>query len=218
MSFSIFHSTLYSMDWFIAFNDAHPYLFYLVAFVGMFIEGDIMLLILGALSKEKYVSFTGMFLVAFVATMVHDIIFWKIGKKLGKLKKKKYLYFDITTFTSFLQKMSKHAGLFIIFSKFAWNFNRIVIVALGYISTPLKKLVRYSLVSSMLWPLSYMSIGYIFAEETDIFRQRIEIVGLLVLGIIVLIILFEMYIKKIVFKFFGSDKGIGDSFSGDCKE
>ncbi len=206
------------MDWFIVFNDAHPYLFYLVAFVGMFIEGDIMLLILGALSKEKYVSFTGMFLVAFVATIIHDIIFWKIGRKLGKLKRRKYLYFNITNFTSFLERMSKYAGLFIIFSKFAWNFNRIVIVAFGYIALPLKKLLRYSIVSATLWPLSYMSIGYIFAEETDIFRQRIEVVGLLVLGIILLIVLFEMYIKKIVFRFFNNNKGIGDTLSGDCKE
>lgn len=199
------------MDWFISFNEAHPYLFYVVAFVGMFVEGDIMLLLLGALSKEKYVRFSDMFLVAFIATILHDILFWKIGKKLGFLKRKKYLYFNIAQFTSFIQRMSRYAGLFIIFSKFAWNFNRIVIVSFGYISIPLKKLVRYSFISAVLWPLSYMSIGYIFTEKTNLFAQRIEVIGLSVLVVILFIFLFESYIKKIVFRFFGNE-------DEDCKD
>ena len=209
------------MDWFITFNNVHPYLFYLVAFVGMFIEGDVMLLILGALSKGKYVSFTGMFLVAFVATIMHDVIFWGIGKKLGKLKRKKYLYFNIASFTSFLERMSGYAGLFIVFSKFAWNFNRITIVSFGYMALPFKKLLRYLVVTATIWPLTYMSIGYMYAEKTDIFRQRIEIVGLLIFGIILFIILFEMYIKKIVFRFFNNNKGIKSIPSTspeDCKK
>lgn len=163
-----------------------------------------MLLFLGALSRGRFVSFSEMFLVAFVATLVHDFIFWKLGYRLGKLQKKKYLYFNLERFTNFLERIRPYAGIFIIFSKFAWNFNRIVLVSAGYINIPLKKIMKYSVVTAFLWPSLYMTIGFIFADQTDIFKQGLTTVGLLVVGILVFLILFELYIKKLVTRLFFS--------------
>jgi membrane protein DedA with SNARE-associated domain len=203
------------MDWLIAFDAQHPLLIYGLAFIGMYVEGDIMLLLLGALSRGRYVSFFGMFVVAFIATIVHDIIFWKIGERLGRLKRKKYLYFNLEKITQYMERMRKWAGLYVVFSKFAWNFNRVVLVGLGYIGIPLRRVVKFSLISAIMWPLLYMSIGFVFADQTELFKQRIEVVGLIIAGIIVLIILFELYIRKMVMKVFFSNNS---SSQADIRE
>ncbi|OGM90555.1 hypothetical protein A2755_03300 [Candidatus Wolfebacteria bacterium RIFCSPHIGHO2_01_FULL_48_22] len=190
------------MDWLIAFDAAHPILIYAVAFIGMYIEGDFMLLLLGALARGRYVSYFGMLLVAFVATILHDIIFWKIGNWLSRKKRTKYLYFDLTKLITFLDRMKKWSGAYIVFSKFAWNFNRFILVGLGYVGVPFKKILTYSPISAVIWPILYMSIGFVFADQTDIFRQRIERVGMFIAGMVVLVIVFELFIRKIVIKNF----------------
>lgn len=200
------------MDWLIGFDAHHPFLIYGLAFVGMYIEGDIMLLLLGALARGRYVSFVWMFAVAFSATILHDMLFWKIGELLGRKKKKKYLYFNLEKITEYMERVRKYAGMYVVFSKFAWNFNRVVLVSLGYIGVPLKKVMRYAVIPAIAWPLMYMSIGFVFADQTHIFRQRIEIVGLCIAALIVFLIFFESYIRKLVVKIFLKSE------AGDIKE
>ncbi|MFA7201740.1 MAG: hypothetical protein WC099_01995 [Candidatus Paceibacterota bacterium] len=203
------------MDWLIAFSQDHTLLVYGVTFVMMFLEGDISLLIFGALSRGRYLNFSTLFFVAFIATLVHDMIFWKIGAWLAKREKKKYFYFDLDTFVGFMERYRSFAGVVIIFSKFAWNFNRIILISAGYVKIPLKKVMRYSFVTALLWPSLYMSVGYIFADQTDIFKQRFEIIALGVAGILILLMVFERYIRKLADKiFFGKMNGLHE----ECKK
>jgi membrane protein DedA with SNARE-associated domain len=184
------------MNWLIAFSSAYPILFYFIVFAGMFIEGDFMLLLLGALSRGGYVHFMEVLPVAIAAALVHDMLFWWIGSRLARLQKKKYLFFDLESMTRFMERIKPAAGLFIVLSKFAWNFNRIILVSMGYVKVPFKKLIKYSSFTAVIWPVLYMSVGYVFADQTDIFKQRIEVVGALMVGILALVALFENSIRK----------------------
>jgi len=166
----------------------------------MFIEGDISLLVFGVLARGRLIGFSQAFLVAFVATIIHDILFWKLGGWLAKREKKKYFYFDLDKFVGFMERYRQFTGVFIILSKFAWNFNRIILISLGYIKTPFRKILRYSAITALLWPSLYMTIGYIFADQLDIFKQRLEIVALGIVGVLVFIMVFERYIRKLVDK------------------
>lgn len=175
----------------------------------MFLEGDISLLLFGALSRGRYLSFSTLFFVAFVATLIHDMIFWRLGEWLAKREKKKYFYFDLDKFAGFMERYRPFAGLVIVFSKFAWNFNRIILISTGYVKIPLKKVMKYSFLTALLWPSLYMSIGYMFADQTDIFKQRLEVIALGVAGILILLMVFERYIRKIVDKiFFAKTNGV----------
>lgn len=186
------------MDFFTAFAQSHPLLVYGLAFIMMFIEGDLSLLFFGAIGREKIFSFSQLFMVAFAATIVHDLLFWKLGEWLARREKKKYLYFDLDKFAGFMNRYKQFTGMFIILSKFAWNFNRIILVSVGYTKTPLRKVLKFSAITALLWPSLYMTVGYIFADQTDLFRQRLEIVALVVVGIIILIMLFERYIRNFI--------------------
>ncbi len=180
---------------------------YLIVFLAIIAEGDISLLLFGALSKIGILNFSRTLGVVILAAMTHDVIFWKIGEKLSVMKNKKYLFLDFERMGHFLDKIKPSIGIYVILSKFAWNFNRIVIVSSGYIKTPIKKFIKYSFLSSFLWSVSYMSLGYVFADQTDIFKQKLEVAGILVIGIILIMALFEIYIKKAVKKYFFQSDG-----------
>lgn len=190
------------MTWLLFFIDHYPHFFYLAAFVAMFIEGDFALLLFGGLAKGGFARFSILFLVACAATLIHDYIFWRIGTHLARFNKKKYLCFDLEKLTVSMERFRTYVIPIVFFSKFIWNFNRIILVSTGYLKIPYKKIFLSSFGSACVWPLAYMSIGYVFADQLDIFRQRIETVILAITGVILFIIVFELYIRKFIMKLF----------------
>ncbi|KKS82526.1 MAG: Dolichyl-phosphate-mannose-protein mannosyltransferase [Candidatus Wolfebacteria bacterium GW2011_GWC1_43_10] len=195
------------MSWLQTFADNYPHLIYLAMFLAVIIEGDISLLLLGALSRERYVQFWEVYVIAMLAAIIHDFIFWKIGGRLSVFNKKKYLFFNFEKVTLFLDKLRPMVGLFILLSKFAWNLNRVVLVSAGYIGTEFKKFVKYSIPVALVWPLVFLSVGYVFADQTKIFEQKIGVVGLLIAAILIVVAASQLWLKKIFQKYFGMNGG-----------
>ncbi len=194
------------MDLFLSFIHNHESLVYLAVLVAIIIEGDISLLIFGALSKERVLNFSYVIPIAIIGALIHDFIFWKIGMRLKKIGKKKYMFVDFGKMDGFLERMRPAIGIYIVLSKFVWNFNRVILVSSGYLGLQAKKLFKLSLLSGFLWSLIFMSIGYVFADQTDIFKHRIETAGLFIGLAIVIMIVFENYLRKILKRYvFGNE-------------
>jgi len=190
------------MEWLTLFINNYPSLVFLIIFFAVVAEGDVSLLLFGALGKEKILQFWQVYVIAIFATMLHDVIFWSMGRWLSKTQKKKYLFFNLEKVSMFLEKMKSMAGIYIFTSKFAWNFNRVVLVACGYVGIEFKKFIKVSIPVAFVWPLVLLSLGYVFADQTDIFKQRLEYAGLFVAGFFVFFALFEIYLKKYILKLF----------------
>ncbi|MFA6136198.1 MAG: hypothetical protein WC705_02475 [Candidatus Paceibacterota bacterium] len=205
------------MDWLNSFIDQYSNFAYLIVFLAIIIEGDVSLLLFGALSKEHYVKFWEVYVIAIVAAAIHDIIFWNIGDRIAKSNRTKYLFFDFIKAKAFLERMRPLAGIFIFLSKFAWNLNRVVLVCVGYIRIDFKTFVKYSIPVAILWPLIFLSVGYVFADQTQIFKQKIEIAGLFIIGILVLLVVFELKLKTIFKKYFYEDSGVEKNGGSDVK-
>jgi membrane protein DedA with SNARE-associated domain len=190
------------MHWISSLITNYEPITYLIVFVAIFVEGDISLLIFGALSKERVLDFFLVVPVAILAAILHDVIFWRIGIRFSKTKKRKYLFFNFDKASELLDRIKPTMGIYVLLSKFAWNFSRIIIISSGYVGMRFKKFIRYSAASSFLWTITYMSIGYVFADQTNIFRQKIVVAGTLMAGVVLIMALFEIYIKKILKKYF----------------
>lgn len=190
------------MEWLAHLISSYYSFAYIIVFFATIIEGDITLLVVGALTKGGYLSFLKVFLIGCVASVIHDIIFWSIGVRLSRLKKKTYLFFNLEKINGAFDRIKPVMGIFIIFSKFAWNFNRVVLVLGGYVGIPFFRFIRLSIPAAFLWTFSYLSLGYVFADQTNLFKQKIEYIGLLIAAIIFIIVLFELYLKKIIQRYF----------------
>lgn len=202
----------------------HESITYLIVFIAIFAEGDISLLVFGALSKERVLDFFSIVPIAILAATLHDIIFWHIGVRFSRTKKRKYLFFDFDKASDLLDRIKPTIGIYVLLSKFAWNFSRIIIVSSGYVGMRFKKFLKYSVTSSLLWTITYMSVGYVFADQTDIFKRKLGVAGALMAGIVIIMAFFEIYIKKILKKYFfqnhtnNSNDSLPDQNHGNLEE
>ena len=178
------------------FSETHRIFAYLIIFFSIFIEGEIILLLAGVLSHKGYLDISDVIVVAFVAAVLHDILYWSIGGRLLKTAKQKFLFINLEKIKSFLDKFKIGNGLYIFISKFAWSFNRITLIASGYIKMPLSELLRYSITASIIWSVTLVSLGNIFASETHVLKRDIKTASLLLTGFIVIIVILENLFRK----------------------
>ncbi|MFA6494802.1 MAG: hypothetical protein WC246_00320 [Candidatus Paceibacterota bacterium] len=177
----------------------HQPLVYVILCVAMLLEGgEISLPLFGALSRIGVVNLPTIIVVGIGAAIGYDILFWWLGQHLLKRNSKKIFFIDISRIEGALKRMRPSAGLFIFFSKFAYGLNRVTLAAAGYLNIHLKKMLRYSAPASILWVISLISLGYIFADRAQLFRGRIERLGGLMLAALVVVALFELYIKHVI--------------------
>lgn len=178
------------------FSETHQILAYLIIFLGMFIEGEMILILSGILVKSGAIGFFNTLWISFIAVIFHDLLYWKIGQKLSRLNKKKYLFFDLEKGRPLFEKIQKRQGFYVFSSKFAWNLNRVVLVSLGYLGIPFKNLFRASVASAFLWALTFISLGFIFAEQTDLLKKDLKIGAVFITIFFIAVVAVEQILQK----------------------
>lgn len=192
----IFFMQSFLMD----FSETHRLLVYIILFIGILIEGEILLVLAGVLSRNGQLDFFNIVLFAFVAAIIHDLIYWSIGRKISKTQREKFLFFKISKFNYFLERLRDGNGIYIFISKFAWNLNRIILVASGYLKMPIKKLLQYSIPASLIWAITFVALGNIFAEKTEILKQDLKTAAVFISVFILVIIILEGGLRKLLKK------------------
>jgi len=190
------------MDFLHLFIAQYPFIVYPLISVGAIIEMDFTLLTSGVLAHEGYLAFGAVFLSGALGSVIHDFLFWALGKRLANTQRKRFWFFDLEKMERFLQNLRPATGPFVFFSKFIWNFNRLVLVSVGYMKVRWRDVAIHSILASFSWSLVLVSLGYVFADKTALLRQRIEHASLIVVGVIVVIVIFQSYTRKILKKYF----------------
>ena len=177
------------------FSRTHEIASYIIVFFSIFIEGAIITLVAGVLSAKNYLDINYVILAAFLASVLHDLLFWYLGKNILHLKKTRFLV-NIEKTENLIRKLKNHNGLYISISKFSWGFNRIVLAAAGIMKTPLKKLLSYSIPSCLVWSIAVAYLGNIFSSKIDILGKGLKTASLFVILLIVIFIVLENIIRK----------------------
>ena len=173
---------------------SYSFLAYPVVFLGTIIEGDFTFLLFGALSHEGVVHFWGVVGVGILGSIAHDIIFWNIGRLIRQRRKKPLS--ASPSAQAVADVVSSNAPLYIFLSKFVWNFNRIILVTSGFVGVTFKTLIRSAVPAACLWVTVIMSLGFVFANQTAIFKQRLEIVGLILAGLLLTLIFIQFMLHR----------------------
>lgn len=182
----------------INFSETHRILSYLIIFAGVLIEGEIILILAGVLSYKGYLDIFDVLIIAFMAAIVHDLIYWSIGKKIAQTGRKKFLFINLEKIGVFLGKARANNGLYIFVSKFALGLNRIILIANGYLNMPIKELLRYSIPASLVFSIVFVSTGYIFASKTDILKKDLKTAAIFLTGFVIIMVLFEKLFRRII--------------------
>ena len=177
------------------FSTTHEIISYIIVFFSIFIEGAVITLIAGVLSAKNYLDINYVILAAFLASILHDLLFWYLGKNILHLKKTRFLV-NIEKAENLIKKLRIHNGLYISISKFSWGFNRIVLAAAGIMKTPIKKVLSYSIPSCFIWSVVVAYLGNIFSSKIDILGKGLKTAGLLTVLLIIIFIVLENIIRK----------------------
>ncbi len=194
----------------------HQPLAYAILCTAMLLEGgEISLPLFGALSRTGAVDLPVVVAIGIGSAIGYDALFWWLGKHLLKKNIKKILFIDIVRIEETLKRVHSSVGLFIFFSKFAYGLNRIVLAATGYLNIRLKKVLRYSIPAAIIWVISLVSLGYVFADRAQLFRKRIEHWGGFLIVALVVVVLFELYIKHVIAGYLADLKNNGSQEKGE---
>lgn len=153
-------------------------------------------MIAGVLSHRGLLDISNVIVVASCAAILHDILFWSLGKKLLRTNKKKIFFVNLERVKGFLDRLRLNDGVYIFISKFAWNLNRIILVASGYLEMEVKELLKYSVATSIIWSITFVSLGYVFASETHILKTDVKTATIAVAVFVIVIVGLENLLRR----------------------
>lgn len=171
-------------------------LLYGLIFIATLLEGEVSLIIAGMLARNRNVDFADVFLLAFIAVLLHDVVYYFIGKWISKRNRPVVLGISKQRWDDFLKHLKKREGIYIFVSKFAWGMNRFVLIASGYYHTKFRRFLSYSAAAAFLWVVTFVSLGYMFAEKTQLLRKDMRSIAIVIAILFLGVISIEMVITK----------------------
>jgi len=146
---------------------------YLVIFIGTFIEGEVVLIAGGFLIHDGYLDFKVMILIATLAAIIGDNIFYWIGRsqRMGKMHP------WVARFLNFIGEhqlfkgeefVRRHGGKLVFFVRFLYGLRFAGAMTAGYLAMGFKRFFLFNLIGSFAWALIIGGIGYLFVQSLDL--------------------------------------------------
>ncbi len=139
-----------------------------IPFSGLLVPGNIMLVVAGILSYEKYLGITGLIILAITGAILGDMVAYYIGllyhKKENLADVEKQDTYPLKK--KYLEKADhfcrKHGGKGIFFGRFIGPIRPFVAFIAGIGNMPFETFMYYNVLSAVLWAVGFLLLGYLF--------------------------------------------------------
>ncbi len=169
----------------------HIIFVYIGILFGIFIEGEMIMISSVIVAHHGYLNLWLVTAIGIAGTYSSDCFYFFLGRKKGKswLNKNQKIRDKASIID---KKLEKYPILIFIIYRFLYGFRTIAPLVIGASKTKTSKFLFYSGASTILWAITYCTIGYMFGEliKSQLgYIQHIEkyIIGFLLLIAIVLI-------------------------------
>jgi membrane protein DedA with SNARE-associated domain len=165
-------------------------------FIGTFIEGEVVVVVAGLLSRLGYLSLTQVIFTAIVATFIGDAFFFYIGRRRGQkfLEKRPHLAKRAETVHALLHN---HRNKILFGFRFLYGLRIATLIALGTTdreSLPTKKFLIINAFNCVIWSLGFVFAGYFFGDFFETFIHSLKkyennlLIGFAIIGLIIWIV------------------------------
>lgn len=139
---------------------------YPALFVGAFLEGEIVLVIAGFLSRIGYLNLPWVLAVALVATILADQFYFYLGRRHGRefLAKRPHLQPKVERVHHILHR---HQNLIMFGFRFMYQFRIVIPVVLGTSHINAAKFFAYNAIGAVIWTSIFGFGGYIFGNAIE---------------------------------------------------
>ncbi len=169
---------------------------YAVVFIGLFIEGDIVLFIAAFLTSQGVFDLGDMIIVAFSGTLLGDIFWYFLGYYINGRFARVSKWIDKITkpFDEHILSRSFHT---ILISKFTFSLNRAILFRAGSLKVPLRNFLKADLAAICLWMIAVGGFGYFTNISLALVRHYFRAAEFaLLLGLAIFLIVFHMVSRR----------------------
>jgi membrane protein DedA with SNARE-associated domain len=183
------------------FIEENRYLGYLVLFLGMIVEGEVLLMIGGILANLDALNLESVFIVSFVGVLVNDIVWYHIGVYLkNNHGHRSLLQRAERKVKKLLPGVETSPAYAIFISKFIAGFNHPTLIILGFLKTNFKYFMKLQFFASLAWTLVFISLGFAFGHTAISVSRKMHVFIIAAVVLIVAVMLLERGIRYIVNK------------------
>lgn len=183
----------------INFIGEHRYLGYLVLFLGMIAEGEIVLMIGGILAHLNALSLESVFIISFLGALANDIIWYNIGAYLkNNHGQRRLLLRAERKVKKLLPSAEKNPAYAIFISKFIAGLNHPTLIILGFLKINFKYFMKLQIFASLVWTLIFISLGFAFGHTAISVSRKIH--GFIISAIVLMaaVMLLERGIRYVI--------------------
>ena len=178
----------------------HIILIYIGIFCGIFFEGEMVMITSVIAAHHDHLKLWIVIAIGLTGTYSSDSFYFFLGRKKGKdwLNKNarfqdKYVVID--------RKLDKYPILIFFVYRFMYGFRTIAPLVIGASKTKTSKFLILSAISTLVWGITYSTIGYLFGEVLKSRFSHIEHIEKYVIGILlilggVIFVIFRVRKKK----------------------
>lgn|SRR3989338_511131 len=170
----------------------HQILAYAVIFLGLILEGEIVVISAGVFSQLGALDLPLVLLFIFLGGISKTFIGYALGKFLHKkfnhLKFMKYVEKKVHLM---LPRFEVKPFWSVFASKFIIGANNLVIVFSGYRNINYKKFLRAEMLATVIWTPLLLSLGYVFSYAALQMSREIWRFSMIVLALLISFIIFD---------------------------
>ena len=177
----------------------HILIIYLGIFIGVFLEGELIMLTSIIASRNGNLNLWLVILVGVLATIFSDMFYFFIGRNRGKawlLKNRRF----IPKAKRVSRKIEKYPVLIFVIYRFLYGFRMITPLLIGLSKTKTRKFFLYCIFTTILWAAVYSVPGYFFGELIWSKLEHVEKLEQYIFIIIVIFTAIYLVRKKIMRK------------------
>ena len=170
---------------------------YLVIFLGMLLDGNITLLVLGFILNNTYGNYSFLLLIpAFLGAVLESIIFYNLGARI-KNSPSKIILWAIEKTNHFDEHFLKRPKITLFLSKFIYGAHRASIIRIGILEPNFKKYLKAAIPVDILWMGILTSVGIGLKITFHLLKEYLKYAEIIFLLIIISLILFQkLFIAK----------------------
>ena len=166
---------MHSLDLFISFVEAHRYWGYGLLFIAMIFEGELFLTATGMLVRLQAFDFVDAFIFALAGVLSVDMLWYWAGRMLEfRYPRHRITRFVVQRVKRYLPSIGRNPFHVIFLSKFIYALNHSTLVVLGFLKIPFGHFMRIQFITSFIWSLLFLIVGYIFGSVALTITHRFQ--------------------------------------------
>jgi len=199
------------MDILALFISSPDYLVYLAVFlaalvetapfIGLFLPGQVVVIIGGVAAQQGLIRFPGVVLAAALGAVLGDWIGYRLGRTYGEAwfkKHRKLFLLEHVPYDRAKYYFKKYGGITVLLGRF-YNITRSFTPFIAGTARMRRSVfILYNMLGSLLWGFVSVLVGYIFGEAYPVIEKILGRMFLLSLVVLILVFLGFRYYKKLI--------------------